>query len=139
MTVAWLADTGYQIAQDRAKRQGGWMMAKALELHPDHLSPAEQATSASVRPRFAEVAALPTIGSHSHADPTVFADDANFTKVTSLLPVRDNYRVLEGQDVFGREAPSRDWEAPELAHEPLKNLVRRAYRIDEPFSVAQAA
>jgi hypothetical protein len=85
------------------------------------------------------VAALPTIGLHSHADPTVIADEANFTKVTSLLPVRDDYQALDGQDVFGREAPSRDWEVAELAHEPLKNLVRGAYRIDEPFSVAQAA
>ncbi|MEG3171286.1 hypothetical protein U1708_03595 [Sphingomonas sp. ZB1N12] len=114
-------------------------MAMALELHPDHLFPAEQATSASVRPRFAEVAALPTIGSHSHADPTVFADDANFTKATSLPLVRDDYRVLDGQGGFGREAPSCDWEAPELAHEPTNDLFLRAYRIDEPFSVAQAA
>jgi glucuronate isomerase len=115
------------------------MMAKALELHPGHLFPSEQATSASVRPRFAEVATLPTIGSHSHADPTVIADNANCTEATFLLFASDDYRMLDGQDVFGREAPSRDWEAPELAHEPLKNLVRRAYRIDEPYSVAQAA
>ncbi len=32
-----------------------------------------------------------------------------------------------------------DWEAADLAHELTNGLVRRAYRIDEPFSVAKAA
>ena len=31
------------------------------------------------------------------------------------------------------------WEAVELAHKLTSGLVRRTYRIDEPFSVAQAA
>jgi len=115
------------------------MMAKALELHPDHLFPAEPARLTSVRSRHAGVAVLPTIGSHSHAGPTGFADNANCTEATFLLLASDDYRMLDGQGVFGREAPSCDWEAPELAHEPTNDLFRRAYRIDEPFSVAQAA
>jgi glucuronate isomerase len=114
-------------------------MARALELRPDRLFPAEPARLASVRSRHAGVAVLPVVSPHSDAPPTVFADDANFTKATSLPLVRDGYRALDGQGVSGREAPSCDWEAPELAHEPTNDLFRRAYRIDEPFSVAQAA
>jgi glucuronate isomerase len=115
------------------------MMAKALELHPDRLFPAEPARLTSVRSRHAGVAVLPTIGSHSHAGPTVFADNASRIEATFLLLAPDDYRMLDGQGVFGREAPSCDWEAPELAHESTNDLFRRAYRIDEPFSVAQAA
>jgi glucuronate isomerase len=114
-------------------------MARALELRPDRLFLAEPARLTSVRSRHAGVAVLPTIRSHSHAGPTGFADNANCTEATFLLLAPDDYRMLDGQGVFGREAPSCDWEAPELAHEPTNDAFRRAYRIDEPFSVAQAA
>jgi glucuronate isomerase len=60
-------------------------MAGALELHPDRLFLAEPVRLASVRSRHAGVAAFTVVSLRSHADPTVFADDANFTKATSLL------------------------------------------------------
>ncbi|KQN32715.1 glucuronate isomerase [Sphingomonas sp. Leaf38] len=76
-------------------------MARALELHPDRLFPAEPATRAIARALYAEVATLPIISPHGHTDPSWFADNANWTDATSLLLAPDHYlyRMLYSQGV----------------------------------------
>jgi glucuronate isomerase len=76
-------------------------MARALELHPDRLFPADPATRDIARSLYAEVAALPIVSPHGHTDPTWFADNANWTDATSLLLAPDHYlyRMLYSQGV----------------------------------------
>ena len=76
-------------------------MARALELHPDRLFPAEPATRAIARALYAEVATLPIVSPHGHTDPTWFAENANWTDATSLLLAPDHYlyRMLYSQGV----------------------------------------
>ncbi len=70
-------------------------------MHPDVLFPADPATRAIARRLHGEVAGLPLICPHSHAEPAWFATDAPFADPAGLLVVPDHYitRMLYSQGV----------------------------------------
>ena len=76
-------------------------MAKALELHPDRLFPADTTQRAIARELYAEIAGLPIISPHGHTDPVWFADNENFSNASELLIIPDHYvfRMLYSQGV----------------------------------------
>jgi glucuronate isomerase len=76
-------------------------MARALELHPDRLFPADPVTRDIARTLYAEVAALPIVSPHGHTDPVWFADNAHWSDATTLLLAPDHYlyRMLYSQGV----------------------------------------
>jgi glucuronate isomerase len=76
-------------------------MAKALELHPDRLFPADTTQRAIARELYAEIAGLPIISPHGHTDPIWFADNENFSNASELLIIPDHYvfRMLYSQGV----------------------------------------
>ena len=76
-------------------------MARALQLDPDRLFPADPATRALARSLYDAVAALPIVSPHGHTDAGWFADDAPFGDATSLLLTPDHYiyRMLYSQGV----------------------------------------
>ena len=76
-------------------------MARALQLDPDRLFPADPATRALARSLYDAVAALPIVSPHGHTDAGWFADDAPFGDATSLLLAPDHYiyRMLYSQGV----------------------------------------
>lgn len=77
------------------------MAAGALELNPDRLFPADEATRAIARVLYAEVKNLPIVSPHGHTDPRWFATDAPFENAVSLLLSPDHYlfRMLYSQGV----------------------------------------
>jgi len=76
-------------------------MAKALELHPDRLFPADPTQRAIARELYSEIAGLPIISPHGHTDPVWFADNENFSNASELLIIPDHYvfRMLYSQGV----------------------------------------
>ena len=76
-------------------------MPRPLNLHPDRLLPADQATRAIARELYASVAGLPIVSPHGHTDPSWFAGNAPFGNATELLLVPDHYvfRMLYSQGV----------------------------------------
>ena len=76
-------------------------MAKALELHPDRLFPADTTQRAIARELYDEIAGLPIISPHGHTDPIWFADNENFSNASELLIIPDHYvfRMLYSQGV----------------------------------------
>jgi glucuronate isomerase len=77
------------------------VMAKALELHPDRLFPADPTQRAIARELYSEIAGLPIISPHGHTDPVWFADNENFSNASELLIIPDHYvfRMLYSQGV----------------------------------------
>jgi glucuronate isomerase len=77
------------------------MMARALELHPDRLLPAEPATRAIARELHASIASLPIVSPHGHTDPAWFDRNEPFGTATDMLLVPDHYvfRMLYSQGV----------------------------------------
>ena len=76
-------------------------MARALELHPDRLFPADRATRAIARGLYEQVAGLPIVSPHGHTDPAWFATDAPWRDATELLLAPDHYlfRMLYSQGI----------------------------------------
>ena len=66
-------------------------MTRALELHPDRLFPADQATRGIARELYKTVERLPIISPHGHTDPQWFAADEPFVDAAQLLITPDHY------------------------------------------------
>ncbi len=77
------------------------VVPRPLQLDPDRLFPAEQATRGVARALYAGVATLPIVSPHGHTDPRWFAEDASWTDATTLLLAPDHYlfRMLHSQGV----------------------------------------
>ena len=63
----------------------------ALEMHPDRLFPADEATRSIARRIHAQVADLPIISPHGHTDPVWFSENQPFKNPADLLIVPDHY------------------------------------------------
>ena len=76
-------------------------MPKPLRLNPDRLFPADPSVRDIARTLYQEVADLPIISPHGHADPEWFATNAPFGNAAELLLVPDHYlfRMLYSQGV----------------------------------------
>lgn len=76
-------------------------MARALELHPDRLFPADPGTRSIARDLYALIADSPIVSPHGHTDPAWFATDAKWSDATSLLLSPDHYlyRMLYSQGI----------------------------------------
>jgi glucuronate isomerase len=66
-------------------------MTRSLELHPDRLFPADEATRRIARELYKTVEWLPIISPHGHTDPQWFASDAPFVDAAQLLITPDHY------------------------------------------------
>lgn len=73
----------------------------ALELHPDRLLPADDATRTIARELYDAVADLPILSPHGHVPPQWLSEDIPFTDPTSLLITPDHYvnRMLHAHGV----------------------------------------
>jgi glucuronate isomerase len=76
-------------------------MPRPLQLHPDHLLPADPGTRAVARDLYSSIKSLPIISPHGHCDPAWFATDMPWTNATELLLAPDHYlyRMLYSQGV----------------------------------------
>lgn len=74
-------------------------MTKALRLDPDRLFPAEPSVRAIARELYGEIAGLPIVSPHGHADPAWFDANAPFSDAVSLILSPDHYltRMLVSQ------------------------------------------
>ena len=131
-------------------------MARALELHPDRLFPAEPAKLAPLAGHHPCLKLGPSWSLHDSpermrrfheatTETAGFYNTVGFNDDTrAFLPIPARHDVARRIDCGFLAQPAAehrlaDREAADLAHELTSGLVRRAYRTDEPFSVAKAA